>query len=259
MSRALERRVWKFVWGSENHDTYQFWRDVCTVVTAVLGNIVVKRDVIMRLTLSNTDYTFVASTKKITLVSPFDVLTAEQIYHIINLDTGAVIYNSDRRTYPISMVGAVITHTYDGTSMANGDRLQISVDDGTSGGGGGTSASYADNNFSTSGATNFFASAQPVFTIAKDTRYDLSGVAIDISVFTSGAMITLQVQRATAALGASYKDSLSPINVVVDTDPDLINISNIAGYSYARITAKSDNASDTAVDVPFYWIRGDIE
>jgi hypothetical protein len=119
---------------------------------------------------------------------------------------------------------------------------------------------YTDNNFSTSGATNFFASAQPVFTIDKDTRYDLTGIAIDISAFTAGALVTLQVQRATAASGVSYKDYGPPINVVPGTDPDLTEIPDLTGmYSYARVTAKSDNAADTAVDVPLYWTRGDLE
>ncbi len=123
-----------------------------------------------------------------------------------------------------------------------------------------TITAHTDNNFSTSGATNFFASAQPAFTINQDTRYDLTGIAIDISAFTAGALITLQVQRATAASGASYKDYRPPINVVPGTDPDLIEIPDLTGmYSYTRVTAKSDNAADTAVDVPIYWTRGDLE
>ena len=91
----------------------------------------------MQLILSNTDYSYVASTKKITLVAPFDVLTTEQIYHIVNLTTRAVIYVSGRNRFPISMAAGVITHTYDSTGMADADKLQISVDDGTSAGGSG--------------------------------------------------------------------------------------------------------------------------
>jgi len=78
--------------------------------------------------LSNSDYTFVASTKKITLVAPFNTLDEERILRITNLTTKAIIYDSERRTHPISMAAGVITHTYDATGMANGDVLQIIVD-----------------------------------------------------------------------------------------------------------------------------------
>ena len=86
----------------------------------------------MQLILSNADYSFAASTKAITLASPFDVLTAEQILHIINLTTRLVVYDSERRTHPITMSTGIITHTYDSSGMADADVLQISVDDGTS-------------------------------------------------------------------------------------------------------------------------------
>ncbi len=87
----------------------------------------------MQSTLSNSDYSFVASTKKITLASPFDVLDEEQILKITNLTTSAIIYDSTRRTHAISVAAGVITHTYDSTGMANADLLQIIVDTGATG------------------------------------------------------------------------------------------------------------------------------
>lgn len=86
----------------------------------------------MQLILSNSDYTFDASAKEITLLLPFDLLDEEQILRITNLETRAVIYDSERRTYPIAVAAGVITHTYDLAGMADADTLQILVDDGTS-------------------------------------------------------------------------------------------------------------------------------
>ena len=82
----------------------------------------------MQMILGNSDYTFVASTKKITLVAPFDTLDEERILRITNLTTRAIIYDSERRTHPISVASGAITHTYDATGMANDDKLQIIVD-----------------------------------------------------------------------------------------------------------------------------------
>jgi hypothetical protein len=82
----------------------------------------------MQAILSTTDYTFVASTKKVTLVAPFNTLDEERILKITNLTTRAIMYDSERRTHMISMAAGVITCTYDSTGMANGDDLQIIAD-----------------------------------------------------------------------------------------------------------------------------------
>lgn len=82
---------------------------------------------------SNSEYTFDASNNTITLLSPFDTVTEEQISKITNLTTGVIIYDSARRTRPISMTGAVITHTYDNTGMQDTDLLQIRLDTGATG------------------------------------------------------------------------------------------------------------------------------
>ena len=81
----------------------------------------------MQSILSNSEYTFDASAQEITLVAPFDILDEERILRITNLATKAVIYDSERRTYPISVAGGVITHTYDLTGMADADELQIII------------------------------------------------------------------------------------------------------------------------------------
>ena len=84
----------------------------------------------MQVILPNSDYSFVASTKKITLAAPFDTLDEERILRITNLATRAIMYDSERRTHPISMTAPVITCTYDSTGMGNVDELQIIVDIG---------------------------------------------------------------------------------------------------------------------------------
>ena len=81
----------------------------------------------MQSILSNSEYTFDASAQEITLVAPFNILDEERILRITNLATKAVIYDSERRTYPISVAGGVITHTYDLTGMADADELQIII------------------------------------------------------------------------------------------------------------------------------------
>jgi hypothetical protein len=82
----------------------------------------------MQTILGTSDYTFVASTKKVTLVAPFNTLDEERILKITNLTTRAIMYDSERRTHMISMAAGVITCTYDSTGMADADDLQIIVD-----------------------------------------------------------------------------------------------------------------------------------
>lgn len=84
----------------------------------------------MKTILSNSNYTFDASAKEITLTSPYNALDEERIIRITNLDTSSIMYDSVRLTHPISMAGGVITHTYDLTNMTDTDDLQIIVDDG---------------------------------------------------------------------------------------------------------------------------------
>jgi len=82
----------------------------------------------MNVILSNSEYAFDASEQEITLVAPFDTIDEERILRITNLTTRVIIYDSGRRTYPISVSAGVITHTYDLSGMADADILQIMVD-----------------------------------------------------------------------------------------------------------------------------------
>lgn len=82
----------------------------------------------MQTIIGNSDYSFVASTKKITLAAPHHTVDEERVYKITNLSTGSVIYDHRRMTHDISVSAGVITHTYDASGMANADTLQIIID-----------------------------------------------------------------------------------------------------------------------------------
>lgn len=82
----------------------------------------------MIIILKDADYTFDASNKTITLSAPFDAISLGQIVSIINLSTGDEIYLSEKRVHPISLAGAVITHTYDNSKHADANKLQIIID-----------------------------------------------------------------------------------------------------------------------------------
>ena len=86
----------------------------------------------VEIVLQDGDHTFDASAKEITLVAPYTTLSEGQILKIVNMTTGAVIYDTIMRKYPISISGAAITHTYDDTGMADADLLQVVIDVGGS-------------------------------------------------------------------------------------------------------------------------------
>ena len=137
----------------------------------------------MQLILSNADYSFAASAKGITLAAPFDVLTAEQILHITNLTTRSVIYDSERRTHPISVTTGVITHTYDSVGMADSDVLQISVDDGT-------------NSAGTAVLNNFSATTAPTVNDDSDDGYAVGSRWIDTATGKSYTCVDATVGAA---------------------------------------------------------------
>jgi hypothetical protein len=119
-----------------------------------------------------------------------------------------------------------------------------------------------DNAYSSSAATDYNTPGTPgaaVFTIDTDTRYELKGISVDISAFTAAATVTLQVQRSMSAAGGSYKNSGAAVSFVVGTDPDLVEFADIAHYGYVRVMAYSNNAGDTAVEVPFTYIKCPME
>ena len=87
----------------------------------------------MQITLKDSEYTFDASTKEITLVAPYDNLSMGQVISIVDLPAKSVIYLSHDFRYSISIVGAVITHTTDNSYHADTDKLQIVIDVQTEG------------------------------------------------------------------------------------------------------------------------------
>ena len=80
--------------------------------------------------LTDSYYTFDASSKTVTLAAPYDELSLGQIVAIVDLETNDVLYNSiTQRTDSISIFGAVITHTHGNTGQADTDELQIIIND----------------------------------------------------------------------------------------------------------------------------------
>jgi hypothetical protein len=86
----------------------------------------------VQIILEDGEHTFDASLRTITLSAPYTALSEGQILKIVNLTTHAVIYEVGTQRFPISISGAVITHTYDNTGMADADLLQVVVDIGGS-------------------------------------------------------------------------------------------------------------------------------
>ena len=82
----------------------------------------------VRIILDDEEHTFDASTKEITLSVPYTSLSEGQILQITNLTTYAVIYDARTQRFPISISGAVITHTYDSSGMQDTDLLQVVID-----------------------------------------------------------------------------------------------------------------------------------
>ena len=97
--------------------------------------------------LEDSEYTFDASLKTITLAAPYTGLSEGQIVSIIDLSTNSILYSSTaQRTDAISISGAVITHTHGNTGHADTDKLQITVDAGSLNSGTSTSnATFAQN------------------------------------------------------------------------------------------------------------------
>jgi hypothetical protein len=81
----------------------------------------------MDIIVPSVNYTFVASTKTITLLSPYNSTTIEQIKSIKNITRGLDIYDSANCRYSISVDAGAIIFTYDAT-MDNSDKFQITID-----------------------------------------------------------------------------------------------------------------------------------
>ena len=82
----------------------------------------------MIIILKDAEYALSAADSTITLVAPYDGLNVGQIVSIINITKDDLIYSSEQRAHSISIVGAVITHSYDNSNHADADKLQISID-----------------------------------------------------------------------------------------------------------------------------------
>lgn len=202
--------------------------------------------------LEDGDHTFDASAKTITLAAPYTTLSLGQIISIIDLKTNDVLYDSEtQRKDAISISGAVITHTHGNTGQADADELQVTIDIGVF-------FLITDNNYSTTGALDF-TTEKTVFEISDDTMYEILNPWIDITPFTNTATITFQFYRSVAVAGGTYRKAGDSITKVVGTDNPVVEFSDYAHYGYTKITAVSDNAGDSAVDVPFGYIKKPLE
>lgn len=75
-------------------------------------------------------YTLNATTKTITLLTPYNTLTLPSISKIIDITSGEYIYDGEKPVYTdpqISMSGSIITYKR-GNSVANNDILRILID-----------------------------------------------------------------------------------------------------------------------------------
>ena len=75
-------------------------------------------------------YSFDASEKTITLSSPYNTVTVEQVLRIKDLTTNYIIYDCEDSKYddiPVSIVGGVLTYTAPARDAADTDLLQITV------------------------------------------------------------------------------------------------------------------------------------
>jgi len=75
-------------------------------------------------------YSFDASEKTITLTSPYNTVTVEQVMRIKDLTTNYIIYDCEDSKYddiPVSIVGGVLTYTAPARDAADTDLLQITV------------------------------------------------------------------------------------------------------------------------------------
>lgn len=81
-----------------------------------------------KITLKDGEYTFDASAKTITLASPYNTLNQGQVESISDLTTHDDIFKVGSRKHPITLSGAVITHSYNNPAQADTDKLQIVID-----------------------------------------------------------------------------------------------------------------------------------
>lgn len=205
----------------------------------------------MDLILQDSEITFGAEAKTITLGAPYTALSESQILKIVNLTTYETLYNANVLRFPISIAGAVITHTYDNTHHADTDLLQITIDIGVF-------FLISDNNYSIV-TENWNAAAQTVFEIADDTKYEVSGISVDLTGAEAGSTWTFQMHRAFAPAGADYRTAGEAYTKVVGVGGVAVEISNFEHYGYMKLTAQSDDALDDAKALTITYIHKPLE
>jgi hypothetical protein len=75
-------------------------------------------------------YTLDAEAKTITLLSPYNTLTVEQVKFIKDIDANYIIYDDREKSYeelPISIADGVLTYTAPAANTVNGNAIQISI------------------------------------------------------------------------------------------------------------------------------------
>ena len=84
----------------------------------------------MRVVLEDSEYSYVAATKTITLGAPYTGMSIGQIISIRDMTTGSLFYEVSNLKYQITISGADIVHNYDDDTDADADDLQIIIDIG---------------------------------------------------------------------------------------------------------------------------------
>lgn len=167
----------------------------------------------MKIILDDTEYSYVAATKVITLAAPYTGLSLGQIVKITNLETRAVYYDAAAISkFQISISGADITHTYADASDADTDELQIIIDVGALNAG--TTSTNAQ--FTNSNRTNpenaqvlDAENLQAVTIVGAGTAidvsiYDFISVYVDATSVTTGGVFTFQSSPQAAATDALW-------------------------------------------------------
>ena len=162
----------------------------------------------MQLILANSDYTFDASEQEITLVAPSNILDVERILRITNITTKAVIYDSERRTYPISIAAGVITHTYDLAGMADADELQIVVD--------GRGSTLLTRTYQAAAAADIIVKASPGLLHSIIVGKDVAGGIIEVSDHATDGDGNVVLYLADPDVGTYLVDAEFAVGIAVD-------------------------------------------
>jgi hypothetical protein len=204
----------------------------------------------MQLVVPDTNITFDASEKTITLSGTYSGVNTGQVMRIADLTTGSVFYDSEVNRYPIGVTGGVITHTYTDASAADTDKLQVIVDT--------VGIKLQSTGYDTTVTAGDYTSEATLLTIAKDTWYRVEGMSINISNFTLGATLTIKTYLAYSDSGADEQQIIETFTKVVE-DPKAISLSNFTACHHWWITVESDNALDDNVDVQIPHMIVDLE